>query len=337
MKACVYKEPFKVELEDTPPPKISDEDVLIKVIMAGICGSDLEIYRGKRSIKPPLILGHEAVGVVEELGKNVSDFNVGDVVVIEPNVYCGKCFNCRKGRMNICERKIIYGVTRNGVFADYVDVPSKFLWKVPRGITYEGAVLVEPLSVVMRAIRHLNLAPSDNVLILGGGPIGAMMALVLEYMNVNVVVTEVISSRVKVLKEMGIRGVVNIQDHDADETINRYFDGSKADYVVDTVGINATFAQLFKWIKPGGKAVVLGLIGHRAEVEVFPLVRGELAIEGSIIYLGDYYDSFRILKKPGFQDRIVKVITHKFKLEDCAKAFEVADKGEGLKVVFQVH
>ena len=336
LKACVYREPFKVSFEEIPYPKISKNEVMVKVIMAGICGSDLEIYRGKRSVKPPLVLGHEAVGVITDIGENVSGFNVGDTVVIEPNIYCGECYYCRKGRMNICERKIIYGVTRNGVFAEYVEAPSKFLWRIPENMPYEAAVLVEPLSVVLRAIRHLNILPSDNVLVLGGGPIGAMTALTLEYMNTNVVITEIVSSRVKILKEIGIRKVVNTQDPSADEVIKNYFDGDKADYVIDTVGTGRTFAQLFKWIKPGGKAIVLGLTGHKAEVEVFPLVRGELSIEGSIIYVGDYYDAIRLLRRRDFADKIVKVITHRFRLEECAKAFEVADKGEGLKVVFQM-
>jgi L-iditol 2-dehydrogenase len=336
LKACVYREPFKVSFEEIPHPKISENEAMVKVIMAGICGSDLEIYRGKRSVKPPLVLGHEAVGVITDIGENVSGFNVGDTVVIEPNIYCGECYYCRKGRMNICERKIIYGVTRNGVFAEYVEVPSKFLWRIPENMSYEAAVLVEPLSVVLQAIRHLNILPSDNVLVLGGGSIGAMTALTLEYMNINVVITEIVSSRVKILKEIGIRKVVNTQDPSADEVIKNYFDGDKADYVIDTVGTSGTFAQLFKWVKPSGKAIVLGLTGHKAEVEVFPLVRGKLSIEGSIIYVGDYYDSIRLMRRRDFADKIVKVITHRFRLEECAKAFEVADKGEGLKVVFQM-
>ncbi|MEM0065367.1 MAG: alcohol dehydrogenase catalytic domain-containing protein [Sulfolobales archaeon] len=336
MKACVYRGPFNVVLEEIDVPKIGSKDVLLKINLAGICGSDLEVFRGKRTVRIPLVMGHEAVGTVVEVGKDVENLRVGDTVVIEPNIYCGKCYNCRKGRMDICENKVIYGINRNGVFSEYVDVPESFAWRVPGEVSPYEAVLVEPLSVVLRAIRRLSLSPSDNVLIIGGGPLGAITAKILQYMNVNYVVTEVIEPRISVLKQIGIERVVNASREDSHEIIKYYFDGAKADYVLDTVSNTDSFAQTFRWLKPGGKAVVLGLLSHKAEVEVFPLVRGTLSIEGSVIYLGDYVDSLRLLKRKDISRELVKVITHRFKLAECSEAFKLATSGNCLKVVFEL-
>lgn len=336
MKACLFKEAYKVACEEVPVPKLPEDSVLVNVKIAGICGSDLEVYRGRRSVRTPIIMGHEAAGVVAEVGKNVKGFNVGDRVVIEPNVYCGNCYYCRRGRMDICENKIVYGITRDGVFAEYVDVPSKFVWKVPEGVPYEIAALADPLGVVLRAIRHINLLPSDNVLVVGGGPIGALAALTLQYMKANVVVTEVLQPRIELLKSIGIKKVVDVSKGDADDVVRQYFEGSRADYVIDAVATNESFAQSFRWVRPGGKIVVLGLLSHKAEVEVYPLVRGTLDIEGSVIYLGDYVDALRLMRREDFSRELFKIITHKFKLGECGKAFEVATSGESLKVLFEV-
>lgn len=336
MRACVYRGPYNVASEEVDVPKIGSRDVLVKVGLAGICGSDLEVFRGKRSVRTPLVMGHEAVGTVVEVGKDVEKLRVGDTVVIEPNVYCGKCYCCRKGRMDICENKVIYGINRNGVFSEYVDVPEAFAWKVSDGVSPYAAVLVEPLSVVLRAIRRISLSPSDNVLVIGGGPLGAITAKVLQYMNVNFVVTEVIEPRISVLREAGIERVVNVSTEESDEAIKNYFDGARADYVIDTVSSAGSFAQTFKWLRPGGKAVVLGLLSHKAEVEVFPLVRGTLSIEGSVIYLGDYVDALRLIRRKDFSQELVKVITHRFKLAECGEAFKLAAGGNCLKVVFEL-
>jgi len=335
MKACLYRGPQNVSVEEIPIPSIGDNDVLVKIRMAGICGSDLEVYRGKRNVKIPIVMGHEAVGIVAAVGKNVKNVSVGDRVVIEPNVYCGTCYYCRKGRTDICENKIVYGITRDGVFAEYVDVPSKFVWKLPDDVDNEVAVLIEPLSCVLRALRHLNLLPSDNVLVIGGGPLGAFAGLLLQSMNVNVVLTEIADQRIEILKSLGITKVVNTLTENSDKIITEYFEGSRADYVIDTVGTKDSFAQTFKWVRPGGKVIVLGLLSHKAEVEIFPLVRGTLNIEGSVIYLGDYADAIKLVKRKSYADMLRKIITHKYKITECSKAFETASSAKGLKVIFE--
>jgi 2-desacetyl-2-hydroxyethyl bacteriochlorophyllide A dehydrogenase len=338
LKACIFKGPYKIGVEEAPIPKISKNDVLVNIKVAGICGSDLEIYRGKRAVKTPIIMGHEAVGIVVEKGRDVENVNIGDFVVIEPNVYCGICYQCRKGRTDLCENKVIYGITRDGVFAEYVDVPSNFVWKLPDKIAYEDAVLIEPLSCVLRALRHLNktILPSDNILIIGGGPLGAIAATILQHMNVNVVVQEILPSRIELLKKIGIEKVVDTSKENADDIMKSYLEGSKADYVLDTVGNTASFSQAIKWIKPGGKMVVMGLLGLKAEVDIYPLVRGTLQIEGSVIYLGDYFDAIKLINKESIMQKLRKTITHKYKLDECQEAFKTAEQGRGIKVAIEI-
>jgi len=339
LRGCVFKEPYKICIEEVPVPKISENEVLVNTKIAGICGSDLEVYRGKRNVKRPIIMGHEAVGVVVEIGKNVKNVNCGDLVVIEPNIYCGMCRQCVKGRTDICENKVIYGITRDGVFAEYVDVPSRFVWKIPNATSsYEDYVLIEPMSCVLRAIRRFNktLLPSDNVLVIGGGPLGAIAAIILQHMNLNVVVQEVHPTRIELLKKIGIERLVDVSKDKADDDMEKYFGGSKADYVLDTVGNTDSFSQGLKWVGSSGKIVVMGLLGLKAEVEILRLVRETLNIEGSVIYTGDYIDAINLMSNTSLRQKLRKIITSKYKLEECDCAFETAMQGKGLKVVIEV-
>lgn len=338
MKGCVLKNPYQINVEELPMPKISENEVLVNVKIAGICGSDLEVYRGKRNVKTPIVLGHEAVGTVVEVGENVKDVNVGDEVVIEPNIFCGVCPKCRKGRTDICENKVIYGITRNGVIAEYVDVPGKFIWEIPGNIPLEDAVLIEPLSCILRAFRHFKrtVLPSDNVLIIGGGPLGAIAAIIFQHMDINVVIQEILPARIELLQKIGIEKIVDVSKENANENMKMYLRDSKVDFVLDTVGNAGSFSQAFKWIKPGGEMVVMGLLGLKAEVEVYNLVRETLKIKGSVIYIGDYIDAMRLIRKTSLMQKLRKVITHRYKLDECDKAFETAAQGKGIKVTIEI-
>lgn len=330
MKAIVLVAPKYAELREVSIPQIEDGEVLIKTKVLGICGSDIESYLGRRHVKTPIIMGHEATGIVTEVGKSVSSITVGDSVVIEPNFYCGKCSSCRIGRTNLCENKIILGATRDGAFAEYVKIPETFTWKIPKNLDLTKAVLIEPLSVILHAIKNVNILPGDNILIVGGGPLGSLFALTLLEMGTNVIIQEVSSSRRAFLEKMGLQ-VTSLSEDELNDKITTAFNGKKADLIIDTVGSGSSISQALKMLKSGGTIVIAGLAGGDALIPVDRIVRHEITIKGSIIYVGEFRKAIKLMEKKA--DTFGKIITHIFPFSDFEKAFNVAINKEGLKVL----
>jgi L-iditol 2-dehydrogenase/L-gulonate 5-dehydrogenase len=332
MKAIVLEAPRCAKIKELEAHPLEDGEVLVRNKALGICGSDIEIYQGHRVVKTPLVMGHEGTGVVVDVEKSVSSLSVGDHVVIEPNFYCGKCSYCRVGRMNLCSNKILLGVTHNGVFAEYVKVPEMYAWKLPTDLDFVKATLIEPLSVVVHALKNISVIPEDNVLVIGGGPIGALSAYYLREMGANVVIQEALSTRKTLLEKIGLR-VAGVSDEGKNE-INDLFDGKGAKLVIDTAGAKTTVIQAFEMLNPGGTIVIVGLTETTAELPVHQVVRKEINIRGSIIYVGEFAKAIELMKKKA--DLFGKVITHVFPFSDFGKALEVATKRESLKVVIKV-
>ena len=155
MKAALLVEPRKLIIEEVPAPSPGPEDVLIRILLGGICGSDHTLYHGGFDVPLPVIPGHEAIGRVEEIGAEVTGFKVGQRVVVQPNIGCGGCRQCRVGQKNLCSSKIRLGLDRNGLFAEFAVVPAEYAWPVPVGLEDEDAVFTEPLAVSGRAEKHM--------------------------------------------------------------------------------------------------------------------------------------------------------------------------------------
>jgi len=181
MKALIYTEPYKLEYSNFPEPAVGNDDVLIRVKACGICGSDVQGYTGKTGRRiPPLIMGHEAAGVVEKTGKNVRNFTGGDRVCFDSTVYCNKCEPCRKGFYNHCEQRQVLGVStkdyrRHGAFAEYVAVPWWIVSKIPDHLSFVHAALLEPVSIAMHSVNRASHSANDTVVIIGAGTIGLLI------------------------------------------------------------------------------------------------------------------------------------------------------------------
>ena len=334
MKAALFRGPGSIEIGDVPTPSTGPGEVLVEVKVAGICGSDLEIYRGRRFVKAPLILGHEAAGIVSKVGEGAKDIEIGDRVVIEPNFGCGNCAYCRTGHSNICPNKISLGVNADGVFAEFVKVPRNYLWKIPEGMGFDEAALIEPLAVVLHAMRAVNILPGDNVLTIGGGPIGALATLALQSMSANVAIQEASRSRIDLLRRIGLKKVLGVSAGELEGLIENFFDGERADVVIDTVGVEASMAQAFKAVRPGGKILVVGLGAMEAKILLQQMVRQEIELIGSIIYVDNFREALKIVRKGIIP--IKGLITHRFPLTKIQQGFEVSLRQEGLKVLIDL-
>lgn len=318
-------------MEELETPRLEHGEVLIMNKAFGICGSDIEIYQGHRVVRTPLVMGHEATGVVVDVEKSVSSLSIGDHVVIEPNFFCGKCPHCRVGRTNLCSNKIVLGVNYDGAFAEYVKVPEMYAWKLPTNLDFVKATLIEPLSVVVHALKDLSVMPGDNVLIIGGGPIGALAAQLLREISANVVIQEALPTRRAILEKMGLQ-VVGTSDEE-EKKINDLFNGKGADLAIDAAGNRTTVIQALKMVKPGGTLVIVGLTETKAELPVHQVVRREINIRGSIIYTGEFAKAIELMRKKA--DLFSKVITHIFSLSHFKEALEIAVERKCLKAVIK--
>ena len=179
MKALVWKDGKKLALEERPIPVLtSEDDILIKIKYTGICGTDLQVVKGNETIVPNIILGHEAVGEVVEKGSHVTEYEIGDHVIIDPNQYCCDCHYCKEGLTNFCigwEGGLrIAGINVDGTFAEYFVTHKRYAYKVPQGMSLEAAVMIEPMACVLNNLRAAEIKEDDSVLVIGSGPMGAL-------------------------------------------------------------------------------------------------------------------------------------------------------------------
>lgn len=232
MRALVYLGPGSVELQERPAPRAAAaDDVVVKVVGTGICGTDRKILHGRFPARPGVVLGHESVGLVQEVGAGVRSLAVGDRVVVNPTLYCGWCVPCMRGATNFCRNKAgtEVGVDRDGTYADAVVLPERFVRRVPDGMSFRSAVLIEPLACVLNNVQAAELTVDDTVTVLGAGPIGALVALVAARTARSVTVAETDDYRLSRARELfeAVVDVVDVSRTDAAEALVKASGGDR--------------------------------------------------------------------------------------------------------------
>lgn len=290
MRALYYLDWGKLEVTDVPRPRFADEEVLVRVSNCGVCGSELEAF-GNRSHRraPPLIMGHEFCGYIEEVrGKN-SRWIVGQRVIAHAVVHCGQCAACLRGDTNLCGARQIFGMHRPGGFAEFVAVPARVLIAWPEGIPGTTAVLTEPLANGINAMRQAPTARKSRVLIIGAGPIGLMCIFAARQLyGSSVVVSDLISERLEVARTVGADMTVNVALQNLAHEAREYWSGHAPEFVIDAVGSAETKRHSLELLEPGGAAVWLGLNEDLMHLHSYPLTLEQKSVSGS--YSGSFND-----------------------------------------------
>jgi threonine dehydrogenase-like Zn-dependent dehydrogenase len=292
----------QVKLEQVNVPKITKNDqILIEVKACGICGTDLKIIDGGHPANNNTILGHEFVGTIREKGKNVKDLEIGDNVVVDPNEKCGYCINCRRGLSNLCEYMALgttFGIFQNGGFAKYCVIPRSAVFKLPKNINLKAAALIEPLSCAVHCHNMADVKESDNVVIIGAGPMGLIIESVVRKHPIKKLISiEIDDWRRNKAKEIGAGYSINPESQDVEEEIEIITNGEKADVIIDAVGIADTFEMAQKIWAPGAKLICFGQ-DFRAVAKIKPndIVRYQRKIIGSYIgYAKDFLDAIELI------------------------------------------
>lgn len=289
MKAAVLNNTADLSIQDLPDPVPVSGEVVIAVTLAGVCGTDYSLYHGKFGVPLPVVPGHEGMGTVKDVGSGVSNVTVGQRVVIQPNFACWDCDICRSGMDNICSEKVRLGIDTNGVFAQYVKVPSRYVWPVPEGIDDQTAALTEPLAVAAHAVKILPPAKGDRVLIIGAGVIGLMTLLLVKLEGANVAVSDLLTEHLSLAGEMGADATFQVGS-------DRVLEPSSFDLIYETSGAPSGLADAIGLAAPGGQIALLGLPGHDHPVSTSQIVRKELSIWGSMIYTVEFPEVLELLQ-----------------------------------------
>ena len=323
-------------LQDVPEPTIGINDVLIRVHKTGICGTDLHIYKwdawAQKTIPVPMVVGHEFVGEVVEVGANVNDFHKGDLVSAEGHVVCGRCRNCLAGRRHLCADTKGIGVNRTGAFAEFISVPMTNVWHHQPGVDPEVAAIFDPFGNAVHTALSFDLLGED-VLITGAGPIGCMAAAVVKHAGARfVVVTDVNDHRLGLAKRMGADVTVNVTREKIDDVERRLGIHEGFDVGLEMSGNASAFRDMIDHMCHGGKIAMLGIPSEEIAIDWNKVVFNMLTIKG--IYGREMYETWykmTVMVQSGLD--ITPVITHRFHYTEFEKGFEVMKSGLSGKVL----
>ena len=321
-------------IEDTAEPSIGPGDVLVRVSRAGLCGTDYRIWTGDRPVSYPLVLGHEFVGQVERVGSSVTRVRVGDRVAVEPNYSCGRCPLCREGNRNLCLSRTAVGIDVDGGFAEVAQLPERCCWPLQVAIEDEDVVLVEPLAVVVRAVKRAAPQAGETAAVVGAGTLGLLALQLLRRHGVRVIVTGRTTRRFDLARELGADETCRVGETSLDDTARRFSGREGIDLVVETAGTAEAVSQALALVRPGGRVVLTGLPHEPTPVAFFSVVRREVTILGSMIYRDEFPEALRLIESRAVRTR--PLLTHQFPLVAIDAAFTAHRDPTSIKVAVVV-
>jgi len=341
MKALVHTAPYVMEVQEWDVPSHGPDDLLVRVKACAICGSDIKGYTGETGRRqPPIIMGHEASGVVEAVGANVTAFASGDRVCFDSTVYCRRCAYCQSGRPNMCERRQVVGVSegtyrRHGAMAEYVVVPHWIAVRMPDSLSFAQAALVETVSISVHAANRTPVRLNDTVVVVGVGAIGltALQAIRLKGAG-RVIVTDLSPWRLELARQLGADVAIRADQPDLLGRLRDATGPEGADAVIEAVGIQATVDTALEITRKGGSLTLIGNVTPRVELGLQSIVFGEIAVRGTCASSGEFPDCVALVAS----GRIVvdPLITQHARLEDGQAVFDRLYQGveSNIRTVF---
>jgi threonine 3-dehydrogenase len=323
-------------LEDVPRPQAGINDVLIKVLLTGICGTDLHIYEWNEwaaaNIAVPTVIGHEFVGEVVEVGSNVSEYHPGEIVGGEGHVVCGRCRNCLAGRRHLCAHSLGLGVQRPGAYAEYVVLPMSNIWRHRPSVPLEIAAIFDPFGNAVHTALTFKVLGED-VLITGAGPIGIMAAAVVLHAGArHVVITDVNPYRLDLARKLGVTLAVDTRQESLDEVKTRLGMTEGFDVGLEMSGNASAFREMLDNMCHGGRIAMLGLPSGEMAIDWSRVIFNMMTIKG--IYGREMYESWymmTVMLESGLD--ISPVITHRLAWHEYEKGFEAMRSGQSGKVI----
>ena len=304
MKALVLVDYKKLIYTDTEMPAITSDDVLIHVKACGICGSDIHGYDGSTGRRrPPVIMGHEASGIIEAVGSNVINWKIGDRVTFDSTIYCNECENCRKGYINLCENRKVVGVScedykQNGAFAEYIAVPQHILYKLPDNVTFDQAAMIEPLSIAFHAANQVPHVIGASAAVVGAGKIGMLLIQTLRMFGFGkIIAIKNSENEAELIHQIGADYCLFSSKDDVPSAVSDITDGKGVDFVFEAAGNEKSVNLCFDICRRNGSIILIGNSAPKVNNPLQKLVTKQLQIIGSCASSGEYPECLDMISR----------------------------------------
>lgn len=339
MIQAVMTSPGVIDFHDAPKPQLMAGQVLIKIIRIGVCGSDIHVYHGKHPYTSyPVVQGHEVSGRIIEISPDVTSYQVGDAVTIQPQVVCGECYACRHGRYNICDSLKVMGFQTTGTASEFFAVDAAKLVRLPEGMSFDEGAMIEPLAVAVHALHRGGEIAGKKILVLGAGPIGNLVAQAAKGMGAKtVMITDLSAFRLSKAAECSIDYPINTGETPIGKAIAEHFGPDKADLILECVGVNATMAQAIDNARKGTDIIVVGVFGEKAVVDLGLVQDRELRLIGTLMYREeDYLEAIKLVNEGRI--KLKPLISNHFAFKDYLKAYQYIEEAgdQALKVMIDI-
>lgn len=339
MKQQLMTAPGEIIFRDVEIPDVKENQVKIKMMSIGICGSDIHVYHGKHPFTSyPVTQGHEVSGEVVEVGASVTQFKPGDKVTVEPQITCGKCYPCRHGKYNLCEELKVMGFQDVGMASEYFVVDASKVTPIPPEMTYEQGAMIEPLAVAVHGVKQFGDMKGMKVAVLGAGPIGNLVAQTAKGMGAEkVMITDVSDYRLMIAKMCGIDVAINTAKCDFNDAMLDAFGTDKADVIYDCAGNNITMNQAIRHARKGSVIVLVAVFSAMAEIDLAVANDHELDIKSTMMYRHeDYVDAIRLVNEK--KVKLEPLITKVFPFEQYQDAYVYIDENreKAMKIIVNV-
>jgi 2-desacetyl-2-hydroxyethyl bacteriochlorophyllide A dehydrogenase len=334
MQAAQYIGNKSFSVVDSSSVAPNADEVRLSVGYVGICGTDMHIYHGvmDQRVKPPQVIGHEMSGTVAEIGADVSGFEIGDRVVVRPLDYCGDCPACNAGNSHVCHTLNFMGIDSPGAFQSSWTVKARTLHKLPAGVSLKNGALIEPLSVACHDVARSRLAAGEKAVVIGGGPIGQLIAQVAKAVGAEVMISEVNEARIEFAQSQGVK-TVNPVTENINEVVSEWTNGKGADVVFEVSGVNAAVSTMTEIASVRGRICMVAIHSEKPPVDLFQFFWKELELLGARVYEAADFDKAISLVASGDVD-LDSFISFSTSLPDIGSAFSTMDSNPaGMKAV----
>lgn len=335
----VMTAPGQITFQEVPDPAAGKGEVVVKIMKIGICGSDIHVYHGTHPFTSyPVTQGHEVSGEICAVGEGVEQFEIGQKVTIQPQVFCGKCYPCTHGKYNLCEELKVMGFQTTGTASEYFAVDASKVTHLPEEMSYDEGAMIEPLAVAVHAVRRVGDVTGMKIAVIGAGPIGNLVAQSAKAMGADaVLVTDISDIRLDKARECGADYTVNTKEKDFGEALEECFGTDKADVIYDCAGNDISMGQAIKYARKGSTIILVAVFGKMANVDLAVLNDHELDLNTTMMYRNeDYIEAIDLVNKGKID--LKPLISRVFAFKDYLKAYEYIDanKESTMKVLIDV-
>ena len=339
MTQAVMIAPGEIIYQKVEIPKVGHDQIMVKMKRIGICGSDIHVNHGKHPYTDyPVVQGHEISAEVVELGADVTGFNIGDKVTIQPQVVCGVCYPCTHGMYNDCEELKVMGFQTTGMASEYFVCDASKALVLPKEMSWDHGAMIEPLAVAVHAVRrYAEDLKGKSVIVLGGGPIGNLVAQTAKAMGAErVLLSELSAYRLELAQRFGIT-TINPAEKDLKEQILEHLGTDGADVIFECVGISITTNQAIEYARKGSDIVIVGVFGERGDINMACLQDHELSLYGTAMYREeDYIKAIELVAEDKIE--FEELITHRVNFSEFKKGYDIIDqeKDKAMKVMIDM-